>query len=85
MTRTRYTGYTKAELDKLYDLTDSWTDISGPDNAKTNVEFVVEDLRVCYTLPVRTAKAVAELARRRRTSPERLIERWVKEKLHDVV
>jgi hypothetical protein len=85
MTRTRHAGYTKAELDRLYDLTDSWTDIGASESTKANVEFIVEDLRVCYTLPVRTAKAVVQLARRRRTSPERLIERWVREKLQEAV
>jgi len=85
MTATRHTGYSKAELDRLYDLTDSWTDIGASESTRANVEFTVEDLRVCYTLPVPTAKAVARLARRRRTTPERLIERWVREKLHEAV
>jgi hypothetical protein len=81
MKRTKRIGYTKAELDKLYELTESWTDTSelvakGPD-----VEFVTDNPQVLYALPVRTAQAVSRLARRRRTTPERLIQRWVKEKL----
>jgi len=81
MRRTRHTGYTRTELDKLYALTESRTDTSKSLAETRDIEFVVDDLRVFYALPARTAQAVGRLARRRRTTPERLIERWVKEKL----
>ncbi len=81
MRQAKHTGYSKAELNKLYELTDSWTDISGLMADGKDVEFKVEDLRVFYALPARTAQQVVRLARRRRTTPERLIERWVNEKL----
>ncbi len=81
MKRTKNTGYTKAELDRLYKMTESWKDTSNTLTGGKDVEFVKDNLRVFYALPVRTARAVSQLARRRRTTPERLIERWVREKL----
>jgi len=83
MKQGKQAGYGKNDLDRLYALTESWTDIggslSGPD-----VPFEVDDLCVFYALPAKTASAVAHLARRRRTTPERLIKRWVEEKLASV-
>jgi hypothetical protein len=81
MRRTRRIGYTKAELDRLYERTESWTDPSKAVMRGPDVEFVMDDPQVLYVLPIRTAEALSRLARRRRTTPERLVHRWVKEKL----
>ena len=84
MKSTKGTGYSRAELDRLYALTDSRSDVSASLAVGQPVDFLIDDPRVFYSLPARTAQAVSRLARRRRTTPERLIERWVKEKLAGV-
>ncbi len=81
MRGTKRTGYSRAELDRLYELTDSWTDVSDSLSSGKGERFIIEDRRVFYSLPAQTAAALGRLARRRRTTPERLIERWVNEKL----
>jgi hypothetical protein len=81
MKRGKRIGYSDRELDDLYELTDSLKDIGPSLSEESEVDFVVEDLSVYYALPPGTASAVARLARKKRTSPERLIKRWVEEKL----
>ena len=81
MKRGKHIGCSNRELDELYERTDSWKDTGPSLEDGKDVDFVLEDLSVYYALPANTAKAIARLARRKRTSPERLIRRWVEEKL----
>lgn len=81
MKRPKSIDYTAEELDELYERTEQLKDASPSMSDERRVEFVVEDTSRLYTLPEGVMRKLDRLARRRRTTAQKLIERWVREKL----
>ena len=84
MKRGKSTAPSRAEIKQLYDRTERLKDVSSCMAEDRQVEFEIDDrLPLCW-LSERLIRQLDQLARRRRTTPRKLIERWVREKLAEV-
>lgn len=74
----------RADIRRLYDDSERLEDVGSTMTEDRQVEFEIDDRLRLYALPERLVRQLDQLARRRRTTPQKLIERWVREKLAEV-